>query len=215
MHTSGCASSATAAGTCTHGSSATRRSSPRGMAVELTLDAAHSAVYHVLGAPGIASFTAACLTADRAIDLGRLERLVAKDGEPRQRLLFEVAAELYGREQGGLAERAARRAGRRRPRSRALRNGRAQGPPKHKLGMARRSLDTRLRTRVAARVPAIGLRPRLWRSAAEAPRSACCASHGRGVSMPTTYLKSTGIPLLCARAALAQDDRHADPAEQT
>ena len=99
---------------------------------------------------------------------------------------------------GGLAERAARRARRRRPRSRALLNGRAQGPPKHKLGMARRSLDTRLRTRVAARVQSIGLRPRPWRSAAEAPRSACCASHARGVSMPTTYLKSTGIPLLCA-----------------
>jgi hypothetical protein len=72
----------------------------RGMAAELTPDAAHSSVYHVLGAPGIASFTAACLTADRAVDLGRLERLIAKDGEPRQRLLFEVAAELYGRERG-------------------------------------------------------------------------------------------------------------------
>ena len=55
----------------------------REMAAELTLDAAHSAVYHVLGAPGIASLTAVCLTADRAIDLGRLERLVTKDGEPR------------------------------------------------------------------------------------------------------------------------------------
>ena len=70
------------------------------MAAELTLDAAQGAVYHVLGAPGIASLTAACLTTDRAIDLGRLERLVKKDGEARQRLLFEVAAELYGREQG-------------------------------------------------------------------------------------------------------------------
>jgi hypothetical protein len=72
----------------------------RGMAAELTLDAAQGAVYHVLGAPGIASLTAACFTTDRAIDLGRLERLVKKDGEARQRLLFEVAAELYGREQG-------------------------------------------------------------------------------------------------------------------
>jgi hypothetical protein len=70
------------------------------MAAELTLDAAQGAVYHVLGAPGIASLTAACLTTDRAIDIGRLERLVKKDGEARQRLLFEVAAELYGREQG-------------------------------------------------------------------------------------------------------------------
>ena len=70
------------------------------MAAELTLDAAQGAVYHVLGAPGIATMTAACLTTDRAIDLGRLERLVRRDGEARQRLLFEVAAELYGREQG-------------------------------------------------------------------------------------------------------------------
>jgi len=69
------------------------------MAAELTLNAAQGAIYH-LGAPGIASLTAACLTTDRAIDLGRLERLVKQDGEARQRLLFEVAAELYGREQG-------------------------------------------------------------------------------------------------------------------
>ena len=72
----------------------------RGMAAELTLDAAQGAVYHVLGAPGIASLTAACLTADRAIELGRLERLAKQDGGARQRLLFEVAAELYGREHG-------------------------------------------------------------------------------------------------------------------
>jgi len=70
------------------------------MAAELTLNAAQGAIYHVLGAPGIASLTAACLSTDRAIDLGRLERRVKKDGEARQRLLFEVAAELYGREQG-------------------------------------------------------------------------------------------------------------------
>ena len=72
----------------------------RGMAAELTLDAAQGAVYHVVGAPGMASLTAACLTTDRPIDVGRLERLVKKDGEARQRLLFEVAAELYGRKQG-------------------------------------------------------------------------------------------------------------------
>ena len=70
------------------------------MAAELTLDAAQGAVYHVLGEPGIASITAACLTTDRAIDLGRLEQVVKKNGETQQRLLFEVAAELYGREQG-------------------------------------------------------------------------------------------------------------------
>ena len=72
----------------------------RGKAAELTLDAAQGAVYHVLGAPGIASLTAACLTTDRAIAIGELERLVMRDGDARQRLLFEVAAELYGREQG-------------------------------------------------------------------------------------------------------------------
>jgi hypothetical protein len=72
----------------------------RRLAAELTVDAAQGAVYHVLGAPGIASLTAACLTTDRAIDISRLERLVMRDGDARQRLLFEVAAELYGREQG-------------------------------------------------------------------------------------------------------------------
>ena len=99
-HTSGCASSATAAVTCTRGSSATRTSSRAGWPQSSPSTPRKAAVYHVLGAPGIASLTAACLTADRAIDLGRLERLVKKDGEARQRLLFEVAAELYGREQG-------------------------------------------------------------------------------------------------------------------
>jgi hypothetical protein len=70
------------------------------MAAELTLDAAHQAVYHVLGAPAIASLTAACLTSDRAIDLGQLQDLVRNGGQARQRLLFKVAADLYGREQG-------------------------------------------------------------------------------------------------------------------
>jgi hypothetical protein len=72
----------------------------RGLAAEVALDAAHSAVYHVLGAPGIASLTAGCLTSDRAIDLGQLQELVKNGGEARQRLLFAVATELYGREQG-------------------------------------------------------------------------------------------------------------------
>jgi hypothetical protein len=72
----------------------------RGLAAELALGAPHRAVYHVPGAPGIVSLTAACLSTDRAIDLGRLERLVKQDGGARQRLLFEVAAELYGRERG-------------------------------------------------------------------------------------------------------------------
>jgi hypothetical protein len=72
----------------------------RGLAAELTLNAAQGAVYHVLGAPGIALLAAACLTSDRAIDLGQLQELVRNGGEARQRLLFAVAAELYGREQG-------------------------------------------------------------------------------------------------------------------
>jgi hypothetical protein len=72
----------------------------RGLAAELALGAAHGAVYHLLGAPGIASLTAACLTSDRAIDIGRLERLVSESADARQRLLFEVAAELYDRPQG-------------------------------------------------------------------------------------------------------------------
>ena len=56
-------------------------------------------VYHVLGAPGIASLTAACLTSERAIDLGRLKRLVAEQDDERQRLLLGVADEFYGRHQ--------------------------------------------------------------------------------------------------------------------
>jgi hypothetical protein len=72
----------------------------RGLAAERALGAAHDAVYHVLGAPGIASHTAACLTSDRAIDIGRLERLVNDSGDARQRLLFQIAAELYDTEQG-------------------------------------------------------------------------------------------------------------------
>ena len=70
------------------------------MAAELTLAAAQSAVYHLLGAPGIASLTAACLASDRAIDLGELQELVRNGGEAGQRLLFAVAGRLYGREQG-------------------------------------------------------------------------------------------------------------------
>jgi hypothetical protein len=71
----------------------------RGLAAEAALDAARSALVQVLGAPGIASLTAACLTQDRAIDLSRLERLVERNGNARQRLLFEIAAALYGRGQ--------------------------------------------------------------------------------------------------------------------
>jgi hypothetical protein len=70
----------------------------RGLAAELALDVSHRAVYYVLGAPGIASLTAACLTSDRSIDIGRLERLVKDSGAPRPLLLFEVAAQLYGAE---------------------------------------------------------------------------------------------------------------------
>jgi hypothetical protein len=61
------------------------------------LEAAHHAVYHVLGAPAIASLTATCLRSDRAIDLGVLKRVVEERGDARQRLLLQVADELYGR----------------------------------------------------------------------------------------------------------------------
>jgi hypothetical protein len=61
------------------------------------LEAAHHAVYHVLGAPAIASLTATCLRSDRAIDLGALKRVVEERGDARQRLLLQVADELYGR----------------------------------------------------------------------------------------------------------------------
>jgi hypothetical protein len=71
-----------------------------GLAAELSLEVPHRAVYHVLGAPSIASFTAACLTSDRSIDIYRLERLVKEKGDARQTLLFQVAAELYGSEEG-------------------------------------------------------------------------------------------------------------------
>jgi len=70
------------------------------MAAGLTLGAAQSAVYHLLGAPGIAWLTAACLTSDRSIDLGRLQELVKNGGKASWRLLFAVAAELHGLEQG-------------------------------------------------------------------------------------------------------------------
>jgi hypothetical protein len=56
----------------------------RGLAAEVVLEAAHSAVYHVLGAPGIASLTAMCLNSDRAIDLGAVRRLVEERGDERQ-----------------------------------------------------------------------------------------------------------------------------------
>jgi hypothetical protein len=118
----------------------------RGLAAELTLDAAQGAVYHVLGAPGIASLTATCLTTDRAIDIGRLERLIKRDGEARQRLLFAVATELYGREQEvSLSELLPELAGED-PRPRALRHRRGQGAANREPGIPRRSLDTRRRT---------------------------------------------------------------------
>jgi hypothetical protein len=50
-----------------------KESLARGLAAELSLDSPHRAVYHVLGAPGIVSLTAASLVADRSIDLVRLE----------------------------------------------------------------------------------------------------------------------------------------------
>ena len=54
----------------------------RGLAAEVALDAARSAVYHVLGAPRIASLTATCLTQDRAIDSASLSGLSSATGTP-------------------------------------------------------------------------------------------------------------------------------------
>ena len=71
----------------------------RGLAAEPALEAANGAAYHVLGAPGIASLTTACLAGDRGIDIARLERLVSETGDDRQHLLFEVAVALYDRGQ--------------------------------------------------------------------------------------------------------------------
>jgi hypothetical protein len=62
--------------------------------------AAHSSVYDLPRAPGIACLTAGCLTSDRAIDRGQLQEPVKNDGEARHRLLFAITAEPYGCEQG-------------------------------------------------------------------------------------------------------------------
>lgn len=69
----------------------------RGLAAEQLLNTGDRAAYHVLGAPSIASLTAACLTAERAIDLTELGYLVERQGDERQRLLLDVAIELRSR----------------------------------------------------------------------------------------------------------------------
>ncbi len=48
----------------------------------------------MLGAPSIASLTAACLNAERAIDLGQLGPLVEEQGNQCQQPLLDVAIEL-------------------------------------------------------------------------------------------------------------------------
>jgi hypothetical protein len=149
----------------------------RGLAAELALDAAHSAVYHVLGASGIASLTAACRTPDRAIAIGELERLVKPDGDTRQRLLFAVAAALYGREQDvSINEVLAELDGADlNPRARVDRA--AQAAAEHDSGIARRSLDTRRRTRPGTRRrKPIGARRVASRSGAHADRRTCATS---------------------------------------
>lgn len=65
-----------------------------GLAAEQQLDTGNRAAYHVLGAPSIAPLTAACLNAERAIDLGQLGPLVEEQGNERQQLLLDVAIEL-------------------------------------------------------------------------------------------------------------------------
>lgn len=68
-----------------------------GLVAEQLLNTGDRAAYHVLGAPSIASLTAACLTAARAIDLTELGELVDRQGDERQRLLLDVAVELRSR----------------------------------------------------------------------------------------------------------------------
>jgi hypothetical protein len=84
------------------------------MAAELSLDAAQSAVYHLLGAPGIASLTAACLTTDG--------RLISASFRSWSRTAVRPGGGCCSRWQpsctaagGGLAQRAPRGTGRRRP----------------------------------------------------------------------------------------------------
>ena len=65
-----------------------------GLAAEQSLNTVDRAAYHVLGAPSIASLTAVCLTAGRAIKLDQLAEVVEGRGDQRQRLLLDVAIEL-------------------------------------------------------------------------------------------------------------------------
>ena len=111
MRTSCCASSATAAVICTRGSSATRTSSRAAWPLSSRSTPPTSAVYHVLGAPGIASLTAACLTADRAIDIGRSSGSSRRRGGPAAAAVRGGSRAVW-QGAGRLAERAARRAGR-------------------------------------------------------------------------------------------------------
>lgn len=72
----------------------------RGLAAELTLDGRKARSTTSSARPGSRRSRPACLTTDRAIDLGHLQELVKNGGKARQRLVFAVAAELYGGEQG-------------------------------------------------------------------------------------------------------------------
>ena len=65
-----------------------------GLAAEQSLNTVDRAAYHVLGAPSLASLTAVCLTAERAIKLNQLVGVVEERGDERQRLLLDVAIEL-------------------------------------------------------------------------------------------------------------------------
>ena len=120
------------------------------MAAELSLDAAQSAVYHLLGAPGIASLTAARPTTDRAIDLGQLQDLGKNGGETRQRLLFAVAAELYVKEQGSRSASCSPSSTARIWTACSGRSPWSSGGGA-RLGLAGRSLDTRRRARAVGR----------------------------------------------------------------
>ena len=71
-----------------------RKTLARGLAAEQLLNTGDRAVYHVLGAPSIASLTAGSLTPKRAIDLDELSELLERMGDERQRVLFDIAMEL-------------------------------------------------------------------------------------------------------------------------
>lgn len=124
----------------------------RGLASEQQLNRSDRAVYLVLGAPSIAALTAACLTADRAIELDRLAFLVEERGDRRQQLLLDVAIEIaLGRRGSGASRRAAGASVWRGSRPGARRDRDPQRASIPGTGGTDRSLDPRSRAQSRAR----------------------------------------------------------------